>query len=443
MRLRSTWLVVAGLVVFCAVACSGHLANDDRDGFIGDIGGGNIGFAGGGSSGRFGTTAGAASLGGRAGAPQGGNGTLPSPAGAAGWIDSYAGGIDLPVAGSGGDTDHPPNPCLGTTSCAGSFGDGGAAGGGDDTTPGECDSGRGCIVAEGSAISDLTADTNDLYWVDHGTFDVLGNYDNDGRLFKRGLVSGPGVVLASGLAGPVGVGLTTTHAFVYLDQVWQGKPRFSLARIPIAGGVAQIVQLDASLNGQGAGDCVACLVHSGDTLYFPLDTGIYKIAAQDAQPSLFSSLRPLSMAISGDYLYLVSRGDGVIWRVPLTGGTAEQLSADPRLNIQVAGGYVYSLDSSSNKAYLARMPATGGPWVRLPKARSYYAYRLQITGSWFFHELFSEVGHQFVAGSLDDTASSVVPLTLGTSTNLQGWVGTAQGIFWSNGAVIRQRFNTE
>lgn len=437
-------MAVVGLVVFCAVACSGHLSNDDGTG--GEGGSGKPDLGGGGVGGKPSFAGGGASAAGRSGAQNVGG--YPDYPGGVGGLPSFAGGGD-PLAGSGGDRYSPPNPCEWPGSCAGSPGnfagapgDYAGAGGSVDTSPGECDSGKGCLVAQGSEIRGLAADVSDLYWVDHGTFDNLGNYDNDGQLLKRALVSGTSTVLANGLAGPAGVGLTTTHVFVYLDQVWDGKPRYSLARIPRAGGATEIVQLDAAPNGPSGGDCLGCLVNAGDTLYFPLPTGVYKIAAQDTQPTLFSSLRASSLAISGEYLYLVSATPKAIWRVPLAGGAAEQLSADPRLNIQVAGGYVYSLDNGGNKAYLARMAATGGPWVRLPKARSYSAEQLQITGDWFFHELYSDAGQQFVAGRLSDTASAGVPLTLANWTNVR-WVGTAQGIFWTSGSVIRQRFNAE
>ena len=439
----SAWLGVAGLVVLSAVACTSQLTDEERpEGAAGSRAAGNPNFAGGGAGGKP-TTAQGGALGGSAGRPsigRGGSANLPESAGAAG----DAGGLVEPSAGAGGVSNELPDPCQEYGACAGSPGDFAGAGGAEDVTPGECGGGHGCVVAQGSAIPALDADTTDLYWVDHGTFDDLGNYNNDGRLWKRALAAGSSEVpLASGLAGPVGLGLTTTHVFVYLDQVWQGKPRYALSRVPIAGGAAQVVQLDAWPNGERQGDCARCLVHSGDTLYFPLEGGIYKIAAQDAQPSLFSTLRASSLAIAGEYLYLTTRISGGVWRIPLVGGAAEQLSADPRLNIQVAGGYVYSLDNGANRAYLTRMPATGGPWLRLPKARSSSAFQLQIAGDWFFHELFSDAGHQFVAGLLADTASAAVPLTLADSTSVRAWVGTPQGIFWTGGQVIRRRSNTE
>ncbi|MEI9948184.1 MAG: hypothetical protein WDO74_04205 [Pseudomonadota bacterium] len=359
---RSAWLAVAG-PLFCAAACSGQV--ESEEGSTSVAGGGAAGKAGATGSGAGGKASGFAGgpsspNGGIGAAPPSTGGALDFPGGAAGWIGGYAGGFDDPGAGTGG-VYYPPNPCAEFGSCAGSPGDAGA-GGAEDSAPGECDSGKGCLVAQGSSIRALAADTTDLYWVDHGTFDDLGNYQNDGRLLKRGLVSGSDVLaLASGLPGPVGVGLTTTHVFVYLDQVWQGKPRYALARVPIAGGAAQVVQLDAWPNGERGGDCFGCLVHAGDTLYFPLQAGIYKIAAQDTAPSLFSSLRASSLAIAGEYLYLVAQTGTAIWRVPLAGGDAELLSADPRLNIQVAADYLYSLDNTGNNAYLTRMPAAGGP----------------------------------------------------------------------------------
>jgi len=413
MRSRNAWLaLVWGLVVVCGVAC-GQLARDD-DGVKPVAGGGA-----GGHAGRV-----------------GGGGSSPSNHAGAGAVH-VAGGPTS--GGEGGLLDADPSDCAACAGAADQFA-AGAGGASDDGTPGECSSGKGCVVAQGSEIRDLTADSSDLYWVEHGSFDELGNYDNDGRLMKRDFASGSSTELAKDLAGPVSVALTTTHVFMYLDQVWEGNLRFSLARMPLAGGPAQVVELDALPNGPGLEPCLHCLVHAGDTLYFPLPTGLYKLAAQDAEPSLFSPLRASSLAIAGDYLYLVTRAGDAIWRVPLAGGEATQLSADPRQNIQVWGDYVYSHDTRSSSSYLTRMPVAGGPWVRLPKAQSGFAEQLQITGDSFFYRLGSETEQAFVVGSLGDPAAAFVSLALPRNV-AKAWIGTTQGLFWTGGQVIRQRLN--
>ncbi|HYQ28659.1 MAG TPA: hypothetical protein VER04_15615, partial [Polyangiaceae bacterium] len=359
----------------------------------------------------------------RAGAPTIG------PGGAAGW--------------SGGDVAPPE--CWQIGSCGGDSGElvaDAGAGGSDDSSPGECNLGKGCIVAQGNAIRELTADTENIYWVEHGTFDELGNYDNDGRLLKRGLSSGAITELARQLPGPLSVAVTPTHVFMYLDQVWDGKLRFSLARVPIAGGAAQIVALDASSNGSSSEPCRHCLVHANDTLYFPSPEGVFKIAAGDAQPSPFSPLHASSLAIAGEYLYLVTRGVDSVWRVSLAGGVATQLSAEPLQGIQVWGDSVYSLDAGGSTSYLARMPATGGPWLRLPKAQRGFADELQIAGGWFTYSMVADGGQKFVVGPLSDSGSALITLVLPWNS-VTAWVGTAQGIFWTGGRVIRQRLNTE
>jgi len=77
----------------------------------------------------------------------------------------------------------------------------------------------------------------------------------------------------------------------------------------------------------------------------------------------------------------------------------------------------------------------------------YTADELQFAAGWFFYRLYSygipDAPQQFVAGLLSDTASAGIPLTLTHTENVAAWVGTAEGIFWTGGRVIRQRFNAE
>jgi hypothetical protein len=114
----------------------------------------------------------------------------------------------------------------------------------------------------------------------------------------------------------------------------------------------------------------------------------------------------------------------------------------PRQNIQVWKDDVYSLDNLGSSSYLARMAVTGGPWIRLPKPQSGFADQLQIVGSSFFDSLRSQAGHAFVVGSLGDPASARVPFTV-AGNGVAAWVGTAQGIFWTGGRVIRRRFDAQ
>src|SRR4051812_19903301 len=174
MGLRSSWCAVAGLVAFSALACSGNVSNGDD--FSRDGGGGKLSSAGGGAGGRPSFSGGGVSASGPGGAKHSSAGYPEYPGGEGGWISATGGTFE---AGSGGTYDLPPEPCD-VGFCAGSPGEFAGAGGsadntppGPDLTPGECNRGNGCLVAQGNEVRALTADLSDVYWVEHGTFDDL------------------------------------------------------------------------------------------------------------------------------------------------------------------------------------------------------------------------------------------------------------------------------
>ena len=80
--------------------------------------------------------------------------------------------------------------------------------------------------------------------------------------------------------------------------------------------------------------------------------------------------------------------------------------------------------------------------MRLPKAQRGFANQLQIAGGWFTYDMVADGNQNFVVGPLSDSASARITLVLPWNS-VTAWVGTAQGIFWTGGRVIRQRLNTE
>src|SRR5688572_1213601 len=66
----------------------------------------------------------------------------------------------------------------------------------------------------GSDIRDITSDDENLYWVEFGSYDELGNYLDDGALRSKPLDGGDVRTLAGGLSGPVNVDVTDAHAYV-------------------------------------------------------------------------------------------------------------------------------------------------------------------------------------------------------------------------------------
>ncbi|HEX7454303.1 MAG TPA: hypothetical protein VF294_18555, partial [Polyangiaceae bacterium] len=131
------------------------------------------------SSGRSPANAGGGSAGNFYGS-SGDGGEQPAPIPDAG-NENTAGRSPVVGAGSGNDAGSAGSHVGGASGRGGESatsgpGDAGAGGVANDA----CDTGNGCILEYGSEITALTADDSTLYWVEHGTSDNLGNYNNDG-----------------------------------------------------------------------------------------------------------------------------------------------------------------------------------------------------------------------------------------------------------------------
>jgi hypothetical protein len=418
MRATRVWTVGLGVVLAAGAACGGHLNE------VGQL---NT-QAGSGGAGDASSAAGTGAESGGAGAIAGAGAIVGVGAGGARGGAGGAVGIVSPGGGEG---------VIGP----GSAGEAGETG----VIDYPCDSGLGCIVANAGVISAVAADDSNVYWTEHGTVDDLGNYQNDGRLLRRAFDSTTTEVIATGLSGPVGLMLTTTDAYVYLDQVFDTSLRNALARVPLAGGDATIVQLDVQPVGGSLGACVVCGVHSGGTLYFPMANAIYEIASADAKPTLFTNFIAWSLAILGDNLIMAGGMDdqhqSQIWTIPLTGGTP-QLVVDPGSGyfIQPAGDNFYAVDNCGDAYCLCSMPQTGGPWTHLPNPWS-GSSDLEISGNLFFHDAIGpDQSWQMYQGTLTDPSTAVVLFSLPGST-ARGWVGTTAGVFWVDFRTLRLRTN--
>ncbi len=418
------WTVGLGVVLASGAACGGHL--NDVGQLNTQAGSGGAG----GTSSAAGTSTGSGGVGAIAGA---GAVAGVGAGGAQGGVGGAV-GIVSPFGGDGGEGVIGPG-------VAGNLGEAGQT----SEIDYPCNSGLGCIIASTGPISAVAADDSNVYWTEHGTVDDLGNYQNDGRLLRRAFGSETTEVIATGLSGPVGLMLTTTDAYVYLDQVFDTSLRNALARVPLAGGDATIVLLDVQPNGGSLGACAVCGVHSGGTLYFPIGNAIYEIASADAKPALFTNFVSWSLAVVGDNLIMAGGTDGQyqsqIWTIPLAGGTA-QLVVDPGSGyfIQPGGDNFYALDGCGDATCLCSMPQTGGPWTHLPNPWS-GGYGLEISGNLFFHDATgADQSWQMYQGTLTDPSTAVVLFSLPEPT-ATGWVGTAVGVFWTDRHALRLRTN--
>jgi hypothetical protein len=420
MRLKWSWLV--GTVAVCWAACNGSELNQ-----VGEL-----------NSGSGGDEAGDLAA--------GAGGVMPyAQVGGAGGRVPYSHGGTPPLveAGSSGIIVEPP------------IGGAGAGGGGGDP----CTSGNGCVYQEGVSIRGLTASETTLYWVEYGSKDDLGNYQHDGQLFARDFDSSFVDEIATDLDGPIEVGLTTTHLYVYFDKHWAGGWHSALARVPLGGGDVEVVMLDAKPLTYWDGPCpdLFCeqgpesFLGAGSTGYFTMPDGIYAIEAEQSEASLFVAEGVAPMAASDDsFFYYAPSSWAELRRMPRTGGDSEVISPDWFYAIDVLGDSLYSLEDghgaagapgSQQTTYLSQMPASGGPWVHQREWDGSAGNRLMIVGGWFYQDGFDYDWH-VTRGSIDGSEEPERLLRF-TGKNpdsvVKDWVGTPVGVFWTDGKVIRWR----
>lgn len=295
-----------------------------------------------------------------------------------------------------------------------------------------------------SDVRAIAASNTTLYWVEYGSEDSLGNFQNDGRLLARDFDSDEVRVLADDLPGAEGVVLTGTHAYVYVDQyLADGGPRPALVRMTLAGADYELVRL-LLLNDTG-NSCVGCLVGVDGAAFFVDDDSIFRVSDEDPTAVPFLEQPGYSMAVDETTLYVAAESG--ILQAPLTTGIATQLSTRPRRSLQTSGTYLYGIDDEDpSGVFLARIPKAGGTWERLaPRRDADVGSRLRIVDDLFFQHLYLPEGNpgcrwslscfQFVQGNLKDTAAAQVVLEL--PKDVTAWVGTTAGVFWTDRAKIR------
>lgn len=352
-----------------------------------------------------------------------------SQAGTAGVLNSTggAGGVPDPItpeAGTGGTVVVPDPPLT----------DGGTAGAGGDTY--DAPDPIGTVFGEASSkVTAVAADDTTLYWVEYGTTDSLGNYQNNGRLVARDFDSTAVRVLTSELPGAAGLALTSDHAYVSVDQYYDGGPRNALLRVALTGSTPEAVLVRTTDHWDGNLLCWDCFAHDDDTGYFSYEDKIYRITPAASQAEIVADIPGSTLSAGDESLYVQGNG---IWTIPYATGTPNQLTTVSRANIQVSGDYLYGLEYYKNSLYLSRMPLAGGNWVRLPPRRpAQYSWRLQALDGLFFQDL-PGATWQVIQGNLADPASAAVALELPSENTSRSWVGTHAGIFWNDGKRVLQ-----
>jgi hypothetical protein len=302
-------------------------------------------------------------------------------------------------------------------------------------------------------ITALAADDAHLYWAEYGTRDSLGSYRNDGVIMSFAFDDGTIQQVAGALPGPVGLGVTSTRLYVYVD----GGPLIGsvihsqLLRLPLTGGEPELVE-DGTAPGefQGARDLafwtaadalksVGPEVGAVPSVAF---TGyVWGLRADETTVYFAGSLRPDDG----------NADDAVIQSRSVVGGPVNVLGLSP-LTFAIKDDFLYGIEQIDNSTglILNRAPKTGGNWQRTRALGAGGSTELRIAGDRYFWFSAPAGGGPFTQGIggrvTIQTASfttDVPPVRLlEQSVPRYGtfvWIGTATSLYWTNGSAIYAR----
>ncbi|HET7545759.1 MAG TPA: hypothetical protein VFK05_38085 [Polyangiaceae bacterium] len=275
----------------------------------------------------------------------------------------------------------------------------------------------------------LTASGSHVYWLEYGTRDALGNYQHDGTLLSYSIANRTVAPLVAGLEGPVGLELTASHAYVYID----GAPRLGtpirpkLLRVPLAGGSAELVQDGTRHRGFTAVGARA-IWSTEDQLYSQLPDAV-------ASPLLFASTSALVLA--NDAKTLFAWNNDSLAYTPLenpvfTAWASDLMSKEFALH----DDGVYMLETIDGGGLLSRAPSIGGASVRVRPLGAGTPSQLKVVGDRYFLEVTTASSQQRVLTATfgnDDPPVRLMQRRARHSLIDQLWVGTADALFWSNG----------
>lgn len=334
---------------------------------------------------------------------------------------------------------------------------------------------RNCVVDAGTergAVVALTGDDSYLYFLRYGTNDELGNYQNDGALFSFAIAEGTTTTIASGLSGPKELGITSTHAYFWVDGgALLGAPaRPQLFRVPLGSGTPELVEGTTPSRTMSTA-FFGSFVGAGDVAVWTGEGATYAMAAGRAMtPQVLIEPGAWSMVSDGaDLLYAdcLCSGDSVISRVPVEGGTPEAL-VSPFFPFAVSGESLYGIESLESVekvggsgglqtiwtgTLLVRAAKSGGQWERMRAlGGGGLVTKFQLAGDRYFYEQEAPEADSYVTHGYESTATVVVasltsndpPVRLLERPNRadwfeQAWVGTSDALFWTDGAKIYSR----
>jgi hypothetical protein len=318
------------------------------------------------------------------------------------------------------------------------------------------------LIAEGTPIRDVATDAERVYWVEYGTFDDLGNYEENGRLMAAPLAGGQPAVLADGLLGPTGVEVSSSYIYVAVRRP-PGQLGGLLLRIPIGGGTPDAIGEwpTEDFGSTFVFDWMerSFVVHEG-TAYWLSGYLIYKLPESDAGPGPQLDLKlgtrePKAIFGDASNLYVSMVG---IWKLPYAGPEAlveTPVKGQTSLysSFSTDGEHVYALDSTQAStdslapSYLIRSPLDAVEWKRLAQYPGKTTH-LVLDGSDYFVDPGVFVGDQrvgcsIVQGKLGDAEAKTTLVSLPSSylETSQGncmvpWAASAESVYVANSGSL-------
>lgn len=230
------------------------------------------------------------------------------------------------------------------------------------------------IVAAAPATRAIVTRGEQVYWIDYGNLDELGNYQDDGRLL---MLDGPDAepeVLADGLPGPMQLSIAGDNAYVALDQSTAVTGRGQLARVALASGDVTLLQplADALSTQRWITDPLlrARVASGGGYVFWVNDRVLYRLAETSAGPP--------EVVLRADKWVYVLADESQLYVYDSHGiGTMAFAADSPTLlkaitddegpdysDITLAGDYLYAREWAE-APYITRLSKLGGNWKRL------------------------------------------------------------------------------
>lgn len=332
----------------------------------------------------------------------------------------------LSTGGTGGSTGgmggSPGFPAAGASYYAGSGGNA------DSTGP--------IYTPDESGVTALAVDDTHLYWLEYGTRDSIGNYQNDGALMAMTLADGTKKKLSSAIPGPNALGVTTQQAYVVTDgaTLVGTVAHLQLLRFPLAGGASELIQ-DGSppLLSRRATTFAAI----GSTAYWTGPNLLYSLPSGSTVPITVTVTFPDKLHADDTHLYF-DDGYGHISRTDAGGGGTVEIVGDAR-PFDLNGDSIYGLEYTNDGTILTKAAKSNGSWLRIRALGERAPARLVLLGDRLFFEW---QGDNNSPGITTTTLTSTAPpirLVDAAEGFVRAWVGTASKVYWTDGARIYSR----